>query len=204
MLWKRRRGRTWPEPKTEDVVGRRKVLRLGGLAAASTAGAAVAGVGSASSAAAAPGENMVLGVPNDSGNAQTRLTSTSGTGVLGVVSGAAGPAVQATGQTVPAGGAVSAAGNGPALSVQGVATFTRSGTVGMIAVSSIDVSVPGGMTKTSKAFAVVQSIPQPSVNGTFEQPMVIAVHPTPETGKLTIYLDRRPDYAVKVAWFVIG
>ncbi len=111
------------------------------------------------------------------------------------------PALQATGKVVPAGGAVSAAGNAAALTVQGVAKFTRSGIAIVSATfNSVVVNVAGGLTATSHVLATMQThLP----SGT---PRVLAVVPNPATGKITIYLDAPvPSMkTVTIAWFVFG
>jgi hypothetical protein len=168
------------------------------MAAAGTAGAAAVNMAGASPAAAAAGGNMILGASNDAGSASTSLASTAASGTLRVA-GSVGPAVQATGQPVPAGGAVAAAGHGSALRVEGVAAFTRSGTAAIFAPSrSIEVPVAGGLTNASHVLAMAQTL---NADG---QCYVVAARPNPTTGRITIYLNGPPAYAIKVAWFVFG
>ena len=111
------------------------------------------------------------------------------------------PAVQATGKAVPAGGAIAAAGNAGALTVQGVARFTRSGTVIISATfTSVVVNVPGGLTGTSHVLATMQTH---LASGT---PRILAAVPNTATGKITIYLDAPvpAQQTVTIAWFVFG
>ena len=62
--------RTDPEP-----LARRNLLRFGGVAAAGAAAGAIAAAVNASPAAAASGDPMILGNPNDAGEGNTQLTS---------------------------------------------------------------------------------------------------------------------------------
>ncbi len=114
-------------------------------------------------------------------------------------SGSTQPAVQATGIAVAAGGAVAVAGNGPALAVQGVATFTRSGVVSLTtAGTSVVVTVPGGLKTTSHVLATLQ---------TDTGAATLAIHaavPNTSTGKITLYFTGSAPVSTKVAWFVFG
>ncbi len=161
---------------------RRGLLRMGGGLAAGAAGAAAAGVGLAAPADAAAGDPAILGTPNTSGSASTSLSSSASAGTL----------------------AVSNTGTGPALAVQGIASFVRSGTVPIFNPNlSVTVTVPGGLKTTSCALAMVQSPPTPVVQG-YEGGFckVVVAHPNPADSTLTLYLNGTPGYAVKIAWFV--
>ena len=113
-------------------------------------------------------------------------------------SGSASPAVRATGKTVPVSAAVPIQGNAAALTVQGVATFTRSGviTLGAPATNLATVAVAGGLTATSHVLATVQTN-----SGTIA---VRAAVPNTATGKIDIYLTGNAPAGTKVAWFVFG
>jgi hypothetical protein len=112
-------------------------------------------------------------------------------------SGSEQPAVDAIGEAVPKGGAVAVAGHGAALSVQGVAAFTRSGAVTLDAsAASVRVPVPGGLTTQSNVLALVQTN-----TGTIA---VRAAVPHPGTGTITIYLNATAPAGTKIAWFVFG
>jgi hypothetical protein len=125
-------------------------------------------------------------------------TTTNATGAaVHASSGSSAPAVVATGEVVAAnGGTVPVAGNGAALTVQGVASFSRSGVATIAAAAtSVVMSVPGGLAATSHVLAMVQT------NSTV---WVKAVVPSTATGKITIYLNAAPSTAITVAWFVFG
>jgi hypothetical protein len=112
-------------------------------------------------------------------------------------SASAQPAVRATGKAVPVSAAAPVAGNAAALSVQGVASFTRSGVVSLTgAASSVVVSVPGGLTATSHVLATLQTN-----TGTVA---VRAAVPNPANGKVTIFLGANAPAGTKIAWFVFG
>lgn len=183
-------------------IGRRRVLRLGGAAAAGAAGAAVVGVAGADSAAAADGGPMILGRANDSELKDTRLTAHIHKAGFAVTNTGGGPAVGAVGRSIPASATIAEAGHGPALDVQGVATFSRSGVVNIVGVNRIEVDVPGGVRPGSYAFAMPQEAAY--VGGTHV--VVEAAEPNLYTGKVTIWLNVTPaaGTGMKVAWFVIG
>jgi hypothetical protein len=198
MFKRSTRGTRAPQPASSNprLIDRRRLLGLGGIAAAS----AVAGVAGAPSARAAAGDAMIVGSPNDGGAGTTALTSAASGGALSVSSASDGPAVRATGRPVPAGGPIAAAGNGPALTVDGVASFSRSGRFTFpVGQSTATVDVPGGMTSKSVVFASLQnpveigaSIKRASRNAT--------------TGKITITLSHAAvgfPYTPVVAWLVL-
>jgi hypothetical protein len=135
---------------------------------------------------------------NGKGQAVLAANTTAATApVVQATSAGSVPAVQATGKVVAAGGAVAAAGNAAALTVQGVATFTRSGNVTLAAAAmSIVVNVPGGLTATSNVLATIQTN-----TGTIA---VRAAVPNTATGKITIYFTASAPIGTKVAWFVFG
>ena len=88
-------------------------------------------------------------------------------------------------------------GNGVALAVQGVAAFTRSGTVTLAGrAKSAVVAVPGGLTASSHVLATMQS--NTGAIG------VRAAVPNLATGKVTIYLTGTAPKGAKIAWFVFG
>jgi hypothetical protein len=96
---------------------------------------------------------------------------------------------------VDAGGAVAAAGNGPALSVQGIAAFSRSGIVTMPAGQRVvTVNVPGGLTASSGAIALQQD------GGA----LVAAAIPDLATGTLAIWTIGPRTFPSNLAWFVFG
>jgi len=198
---------------------RRDMLRLGGMAAAGTAGVAVVSVTGAAAADAAAGAKVVLGASNDAEMSVTALSSattaealrvsnvanggairadnapTSNLPVIASTSSSAQPAIQATGVPVDVGGAIAAAGNGPALDVQGVAVFSRSGLVTMPAGQRVvTVNVPGGLTASSGAIALQQG------NGA----LVAAAIPDPATGTLAIWTIGPRTFPSNLAWFVFG
>lgn len=127
---------------------------------------------------------MVLGVANDAGTATTSLVSSASSGTL----------------------AVSNTGSGPALLVSGVASFVRSGSAAIFSpASSVEVAVPGGLSASSRVLALGQNVPMlqtGSQEGGYCA--VVSARPVPATGKITIYLNGPPVYAIKVAWFVFG
>jgi len=128
-------------------------------------------------------------------NAQTTANSTRPAVV--VTAGSRQPAILTTGVPVLRGPKVPVPGNGTALAVRGVASFTRSGvvTLGGRAKSAI-VAVPGGLTASSHVLATMQTN-----TGTVG---VRAAVPNPATGKVTIYLTGTAPKGTKVAWFVFG
>ena len=107
------------------------------------------------------------------------------------------PAIAATGHPVLPGPGVPVAGNGAALSVSDVTSFTRSGAVTLGGPgTSVAVSVPGGLSSSSHVLATMQT-----------NTGVIAVRaavPNPATGKVTIYLTGTAPKGAKIAWFVFG
>jgi hypothetical protein len=192
----RRTAAPLPSPSNPRLIDRRRLLGLGGIAAAS----AVAGVAGAPSAGAAAGDAMIVGSPNDGGAVTTALTSAASGGALGVSSTSAGPAVRATGRPVPAGGRVAAAGHGPALTVDGVASFSRSGRFAFpIGQSTATVDVPGGVTQKSVVFASLQN-PVDILNAIERTSRDV------NTGTITIALSDVAvgfPYTPVVAWLVI-
>jgi hypothetical protein len=120
--------------------------------------------------------------------------ATSGKGVRGIANGGDGVAGEATSGV----GVRAVATTGVALAVSGRATFSRSGKITVpIGVTSIDVTVPGGLTTSAIAFATLQYLR----TGVY----VVGARPNwPSTGKLRIYLNKSLATATPVAWFVIG
>ncbi len=162
--------------------------------AAAVAGAAVGGVVSASPADTTD-NNLKLGRANDSGQFGTGLKANSSNPALDVANTSVGPALAATGHPIAEGGAVAAPGNGPALSVQGVAIFTRSGLATVpTGVRSVIINVPGGLSAFSGGFAMTQG----------PGPITGAVALDPATGTLTIFLIGVTSFPTNVAWFVFG
>jgi hypothetical protein len=80
-----------------ESLGRRNLLRLGGVAAAGAAAGAIAAAVNASPAAADDGDPMIAGDPNDAGTAETGLTSTSTTTTLRLENTGTGSAIVALG-----------------------------------------------------------------------------------------------------------
>jgi hypothetical protein len=132
------------------------------------------------------------------GGALSAVTSARGNQAAAVVtSGNRHPAIVATGMPVLPGRGVPVAGNGAALSVQGVASFARSGAVTLAGrASSVTVAVPGGLTVASHVLATMQT--NTGAIG------VRAAVPNPATGKVTIYLTATAPKGTKIAWFVFG
>jgi hypothetical protein len=186
-------------------LGRRGLLRLGGMAAVGAVGATAAGVAGAGSAAAADGDAMVLGRMNDSGIKDTRVTARSSKSALSVTNTSSGAAVAAIGRPIVAGGAVAAAGNGRALEVQGLAVFSRSGVFDLTTPGSsvVEIPVPGGVKATSHVLATLQN--RTTTTGNLVQ-QIVAAEPVPATGKVKIHLVGNPNLgpgaSVKIAWFV--
>ena len=120
--------------------------------------------------------------------------ATSGKGVRGVATGGDGVAGEATSGV----GVRATATTGVALAVSGRATFSRSGKVTVpVGVTSIDVTVAGGLTSSAIAFATLQYLR----TGVY----VVGARPNwPSAGKLRIYLNKSLATATPVAWFVIG
>lgn len=116
--------------------------------------------------------------------------------VVQATSGSELPAVQAVGEAIPSGGAVAVAGNGAALSVQGAASFSRSGVTKLSSVaSSVVVKVPGGLTSSSYVLATLQTNTAALA--------VQAVVPDASSGKITIHFTASAPSGTKVAWFVL-
>jgi len=114
-----------------------------------------------------------------------------------VTNGSRDPAILTTGRPVLRGPKVPVPGNGPALAVQGVASFTRSGAVTLAGkAKSTVVAVPGGLTASSHVLAMMQT--NTATIG------VRAAVPNPATGKVTIYLTGTAPKGAKIAWFVFG
>ena len=205
----RRRNLQGVDQPAEDLrgIGRRRVLRLGGIAAVGAAGAAVVGTASAGTAGAADGGPMILGRANDSGLKDTRLTARIYKSAFNVTNTGVGPAVGATGHPVAAGGSIAAAGHGAALDVQGVATFSRSGVIEVTSQSStvVEFAVPGGLKASSHVLATLQN--RTTTSGQFLQ-QIVGAEPNVTTGKVKIHLLDSPNLGagntVKIAWFVIG
>jgi hypothetical protein len=151
---------------------------------------------------------MILGGRNDSGIIDTRLTAHSNKSALGVTNTSVGPALGATGRPIAAGGRIASSGHGPALTVNGVATFSRGGVVewptGSPA-SVIDIAVPGGLTASSYVLATLQNPTR--TTGNFVQ-QITAAEPLVTTGKVRIHLLGTPalpsGVTLKIAWFVCG
>jgi hypothetical protein len=114
-----------------------------------------------------------------------------------VTAGSRHPAILTTGNPVLPGRGVPVAGNGPALAVEGVASFTRSGAVTLGGrAASVVVSVPGGLTSSSHVLAMMQTN-----TGAIA---VRAAVPNTATGKVTIFLTAPAPKGTKIAWFVFG
>jgi hypothetical protein len=120
--------------------------------------------------------------------------ATTGKGVRGVATTGAGVAGEATTGV----GVRATATTGVALAVAGRATFSRSGKVTVpVGVTSIDITVAGGLASTAIAFATLQYLR----TGVY----VVGARPNwPSAGKLRIYLNKALATSTPVAWFVIG
>jgi hypothetical protein len=125
-------------------------------------------------------------------------TGAATTPTVQAISAASVPAVKATGKAIAANGAtVPLAGNGAALTVQGIASFTRSGVKTLsAAASSVTVQVPGGLTAASHVLATLQTH-----TGTVA---VQAAVPNASNGTVIIYFNAIAPIGTKVAWFVFG
>jgi hypothetical protein len=209
----------------EPAVARRNMLRLGGIAAAGAAAAALSTAVNASPADAASGDNLVLGTGNDSGADETNLSSSStvtlridnfksGGGIaLDAAGDGNGTAINAIGgngvvasctyQGVsgysPSGIGVGAfSDTGTALVVGGKATFTRTGVLTIPAGKTLatTAAVPGGLSASSHVLATMQ---------TATAAAIAVKAAVPKAGRITIYLTgKAPAGGVKVAWFVFG
>lgn len=126
-----------------------------------------------------------------------RGESQHGIGVEGTTAVASGTGVRGAAQVAGATGVVaSAVAGGVALSVAGVAHFTRSGTV-IIPAGRTSVVVPGVLLgATSLVLATIQ---QASVGNS-----VSAAVPNPSTSSITISLAKLTLVNTKVAWFVVN
>jgi hypothetical protein len=133
-----------------------------------------------------------------------RGEATTGQGVQGIATTGQAARGDTTGGTGVHGQATTGVGvravatTGVALAVWGRAPFSRSGQVTVpVGVTSIDVTVPGGLTSSAIAFATLQYLR----SGVY----VMGARPNwPSSGKLRIYLSKSLATATPVAWFVIG
>lgn len=80
-----------------ESLARRNLLRWGGVAAAGAAAGAIAAAVNASPAAAAAGDPMIVGDPNDAGDGTTELTSTGSGGTLTLENSGTGRVILARG-----------------------------------------------------------------------------------------------------------
>lgn len=171
----------------------------GGSGAAVMAEASNTGVGLLASTTATTNVNPALRATSGGKGAAISAGATvhATAPTVQATSASAQPAVRATGKAVQVSAAVPVTGNAAALSVQGVASFTRSGLVSLPgAASSVVVSVPGGLTATSHILATLQTN-----TGTVA---VRAAVPNPANGKVTIFLTANAPAGTKIAWFVFG
>jgi len=127
--------------------------------------------------------------------AVTGVNLGSGPGVKGESRGG-GTAVQGLTGSGGIGVLAQASGGGTALEVSGPALFSRSGMVTITAQQTVTVSVPGGLSASALALALLQT---PVANL-----WVRAAEPNQVTGEITIYLNRAPARSVSVAWFVVN
>jgi len=127
--------------------------------------------------------------------AVTGVNLGSGPGVKGESRGG-GTAVQGLTGSGGIGVLAQASGGGTALEVSGPALFSRSGLVTITAQQTVTVSVPGGLSASALALALLQT---PVANL-----WVRAAEPNQVTGEITIYLNRAPARSVSVAWFVVN
>jgi hypothetical protein len=93
--WMRSRRPATGDGDEAAGLDRRKLLRLGGMAAVGTAGAAVVSVAGAPAADAAAGAKVVLGASNDAGTSVTTLRSATTAEALRVSNVADGGAIRA-------------------------------------------------------------------------------------------------------------
>jgi hypothetical protein len=115
----------------------------------------------------------VKGESRGGGAAVLGLTASGGTGVL-----------------------AQASAGGTALEVSGPALFSRSGLVTITGHQTATVSVPGGLSASALALALLQT--------PISNLWVRAAEPQPKTGTITIHLNRAPAQPVTIAWFVVN
>ena len=157
-----------------------------------------------------PSDSGVWGEATGGGVGVAGATSTSGIsgnpGVTGVNVGS-GPGIKGEsrgggaavlGQAVSGGtGVLAEAGaGGTALGVSGPAVFSRSGLVTITGQATATVNVPGGLSASALALALLQT----AVTNLW----VSAAEVNPVTGEITIHLNRAPFRSVNVAWFVVN
>jgi len=90
--------------------------------------------------------------------------------------------------------------SGPALQVQGIANFSRSGSAlvaGTVASPEVGVTVSGVPLTASSIILATPQVYVPEVG-------IAAVVPDVQSGSFTIYLTAAVSASVVVAWFVIG
>ena len=176
-----------------------------GVVATTTSGAGVAttsitGPALVATTAAATNTNPAIQVQSNGKGAAVLATTTAAATnpAIRATSNSNNPAVNAVGKLVLANGtSVLVAGNGPALKVNGVSTFTRSGVV-HISGTSMAVDVAGGLTSSSHVLATMQTTTAANVS-------VKSASPSSATGKITITLTAAaPAGGVDVAWLVFG
>jgi hypothetical protein len=120
-----------------------------------------------------------------------------GYGIAGRCDGGTG----ASGYSANGVGVVATSPNGTALSVNGTATFSRSGSVSIAyPAKSATVTVPGGLSASALVLALMQN----SVSGVW----VASAVPNTSSGKATINLNKAPGSGTapktaNVAWFVV-
>ena len=142
------------------------------------------GVAGATSTSGISGNPAVTGVNVGSGPGIKGESRGGGAAVLGqAVSGGTGVLAEASA-------------GGTALGVSGPAVFSRSGLVTITGQATATVSVPGGLSASALALAVLQT----AVTNLW----VSAAEVNPVTGEITIHLNRAPARSVKVAWFVVN
>ena len=176
-----------------------------GVVASTNTGAGVAtssvtGPALVATTTAATNTNPAIQVQSNGKGAAVLATTTAAATnpAVRATSNSTNPAINAVGKLVLANGSsVLVAGNGPALKVNGVSTFTRSGVV-HVSGTSVTVDVAGGLTSTSHVLATMQTTTAAAVS-------VKSASPSSSTGKITITLTAAaPAGGVDVAWLVFG
>jgi hypothetical protein len=126
--------------------------------------------------------------------------NTSSEGGMGVSGSSQGGGIGVQGSSVTGVGVSATSTSGPALQVEGVASFSRSGSAliaGTTANPESSVTVAGVPLSLSSLILATPQVYVPSVG-------VAAVVPAATGGAFTIYLTGPVEVSVEIAWFVIG
>ena len=165
-------------------------------------GTAIGVQGRADGAGSIIGVSALLTNPTNTSAALQAQTAGTGSAVEASIDNTsnASPALSATTNGTGAAISASTTGTGPALAVDGVATFSRSGiaTVAGTSSRSADKIKVTGVALTSSS--LVLATPQDYVAGV----AVAAVVPKVSSSSFDIYLTEAVEVSLDVAWFVIG